>query len=112
MTNLTISLNEDTVRRLRKYVQERYNSKKGALSGVIEESIKETLDSFFVESNSAASQIFRAVKDNETLAEGATLNELATKLRKMKIDPRSVRIQSSRTLAPVARAGLRGRITS
>lgn len=110
MTNLTISLSEETVKRLRKYVRERYNSKKGALSGVIEESLRETLDSFSVENNSKT-EIFRAVKDNTTLAEGATLNELASKLRKMKIDPRSVRIQSSRTLAPVVRAGLRGRST-
>lgn len=88
----------------------RYNSKKGALSGVIEESLRKTLDWITAENN-LARETFGAVKHDKMIAEATTLSDLASKLKKMSVDPRPMRIYSSRNLAQVARAGLRGRIT-
>lgn len=106
MVNVTISLSEETVQRLRKAVRELYSGKKGALSGLIEESIREKLD---VSEMSSPSRSFKAMKGNRVIAEGENLDNLATKLKEMKVDPRSARIISSEKLAPIVRAGLRGR---
>ena len=106
MVNLTISLSEDTVRRLRKIVQETYGGKKGAISGLIEDSLRERLEELGMP---RPSQIFYAKRNDRVLAEAETLDELALKLRKLDVDPRSVRIASSRKLSPTVRTGIRGR---
>ena len=73
---------------------------------MIEESIRERLEQFdAVESE----ETFRAVRGERLVSEAASLDELATKLEKLNVDPRSVRIVSSKKLSPVVRAGLRGR---
>ncbi|MFI5421272.1 MAG: ribbon-helix-helix domain-containing protein [Nitrososphaerales archaeon] len=106
MTNLTISLSDETVQRLRKMVREKYGNKKGALSGLIEESVREKLDAVEMPQSS---EIFEAVKGDRVIADADALDNLASKLKKMNVDPRSVRIISSKKLAPIARTGLRGR---
>ena len=106
MVNLTISLSDETVRRLRKTVRDRYGNKKGALSGLIEESLREKFDSF---ETPRPSQTFKAMKGDGTIAEAENLDDLASKLRKMNVDPGSVRIISSKKLAPIVSTGLRGR---
>ena len=106
MVNLTVSLSEETVQRLRKTVRDRYGGKKGALSGLIEESVRERLEELDVK---MPPQTFRALKGDRVLAEASDLDDLAAKLEKMEVNPRSVRIVSSKRLAPVVRAGLRGR---
>ena len=108
VVNLTISLSEETVRRLRRTVRDRYGSRRGAISGLMEEALVDALDR--LETPSEAER-FRAVRGSEVLAEARDLDELADKLRRMKIDARSVRILSSRYLSPVARAGFRARKT-
>ncbi|MCL5067637.1 MAG: hypothetical protein M1368_04710 [Thaumarchaeota archaeon] len=108
MVNLTISLSDETIRRLRKTVRDRYAGKKGAISNLIEESLREKLDSFDMP---RPSQTFKAMKDGRTIAEAVDLDTLARKLDQMNVDPRSVRITSSRKLAPIVRTGLRGRET-
>jgi AbrB family looped-hinge helix DNA binding protein len=50
---------------------------------------------------------FRALKGDKTVAEADNLAQLASKLRGLKVDARSVRILSSTPLPSVARAGLR-----
>ncbi len=107
MVNLTISLSDETVRKLRKAVHERYADKKGALSGIIEESVRERLEAFEAPQ---VPQTFKALKGNRTIAESSDLDGLAKKLEEMKINPRSVRIVSSRKLAPVVKMGLRSSI--
>jgi len=107
MVNLTISLSEETDQRLRKAIKERYRNKKGALSGVIEESLKQRLDSLDAPETT---QTFKAMKNNRTLAKAESLDSLARKLRVANIDPRSVRIGSTRKLPPIARIGPRRRI--
>lgn len=104
MVNLTISLSEETVQKLRKTVRERYGNRKGAISGMIEESLKQKLDSFELPQSS---QTFKAVKSNRVVAEAENLDTLAKRLREINVDPRSVRILSSRKLAPIARTGPR-----
>ena len=106
MVNLTISLSEETIRKLRKTVKTRYGGRKGAVSGLIEESIRERLEEF---ESLQSEETFRAVKGDRLVSEAASLDELATNLEKMNVDPRSVRIVSSKKLEPIVRAGLRGR---
>jgi metal-responsive CopG/Arc/MetJ family transcriptional regulator len=105
MTNLTISLSDEIVQKLRQTVKERYGNRKGAISGLIEESLKERIDAL---QSSKASQTFRALKDNNTVvAEAVNLKNLVVKLKQKGIDPRSVRIESSRGLPSRARLGPR-----
>ena len=106
MVNLTISLSDEILKKIRKTVRERYGDKKGALSGLIEESVREKLDTFDAHQSL---QTFRAMKGGRVIAESENLSTLAMRLREMKIDPRSVIIVSSRKIPRVARTGLRGR---
>jgi hypothetical protein len=106
MVNLTISLSRETVEKLRKIVRERYGGKKGALSGLIEESVRERLDVLEI---AQSQQSFKAVKGDQVLVEADSLENLAARLEKMNVDPRSVRIVSSKKLAQIVRAGVRGR---
>jgi hypothetical protein len=55
------------------------------------------------------SRSFYAKRGDRVIAEAEGPDKLAAKLRKMNIDPRSVRISSSKKLAPIVRTGLRGR---
>ncbi|MDH2900816.1 MAG: hypothetical protein PXY39_07565 [archaeon] len=107
MVNLTISLSDETIHKLRKTVRERYGNRRGALSGLIEESLRQKLDVF---EPSGPSQTFKALKNNHVLAEAENLHTLAKKLKELDVNPRSVRIVSSRKLAPIARTGARGRV--
>ncbi len=108
MVNLTISLSEETVRKLRRTIRNRYGSRRGALSGLVEEAVLEALGRF---ETPAPRETFRAVKDDKVLAEADDLDHLASKLRKLNVDARSVRILSSSYLPAVARAGFRARKT-
>lgn len=106
MVNLTISLSDETVRKLRRTVRDRYGNKKGAISGLIEESLRERLEML---DTPQPSQTFKASKNNQVVAEAENLENLANRLEELKVDPRTVRIVSSRKLAPTVRTGLRGR---
>jgi hypothetical protein len=106
MPNFTIVLSENTARRLRKVVAERYGSKKGALSTLIEQGVKDVLDRL---DTPRLLETFRAVRNGKTVAEGDSLESLARSLRQAKVDPRRVQIVSTRPLVPIARAGLRAR---
>ena len=106
MVNLTVSLPEDTVQRLRRVVKVRYKSERGALSGVIDDALRDLLDRMEA---SEPPQLFRALQDDRIIAQADTLATLAAELKRIRRDPRAVRILSSRPLRPVARAGLRAR---
>lgn len=106
MVNLTISLSDETIQKLRRAVRERYGDKKGALSGLIEDSVREKLDEFDVVSSA---QSFKAMKGDRAIAEADSLSNLAAMLEKMSVNPRSVRIVSSKKLETVVRSGIRGR---
>jgi hypothetical protein len=106
VVNLTISLSEETVRKLRRTIRDRYGSRRGALSGLVEEALLQTLERFEIPT---ARDRFRAVKDDKVLAEADSLDDLASKLRKLNVDARTVRILSSSYLPAVARAGFRAK---
>jgi hypothetical protein len=108
VVNLTISLSEETVTKLRRTIRNRYGSRRGALSGLVEEAVLEALGRL---ETPAQRETFRALKDERLLAEADDLDHLASKLRKLNVDPRSVRILSSSYLPVVARAGFRARKT-
>ena len=80
----------------------------GALSGLVEEAILETLGRF---ETTGPSETFRAVKDGKVLAEADNLDHLALKLKKLNVNARSVRILSSSYLPAIARAGFGARKT-
>jgi hypothetical protein len=106
MVNITISLSEDTMTRLRKAVHEHYDNRKGAISGLVEESLREKLQDI---DRPRTTQTFKALRNNRLVAEAEDLNSLAKKLEQLKVDPRSVRVLSSKKLSPVVRLGPRGR---
>lgn len=105
MVNITISLPEQTVRRLRRTVREPYGGRKGALSGFI----KEAIDGPFESLQAEPPRTYRATDKERMIAEGSSLEELASKLKELGIDPRSVRIISSTKIGSLARAGFRAR---
>jgi len=108
VVNVTISLPEETVKKLRNAVRELYGGRRGALSGLVAEAIEDRIDALKA---ARPSPRFVALKDGLNVAEGRSLDELASKLRALNVDPRAVRIVSSQPPGQVARAGLRGRKT-
>jgi hypothetical protein len=106
MVNLTVSMSSETLTKLRKAIKERYGSRRGALSGLVEEAVLEALGRF---ETPTQTQRFRALKGDTVVAEADSLKLLASRLKNLKLDPRSVGIISSVHLAPVARAGFRSR---
>jgi Arc/MetJ-type ribon-helix-helix transcriptional regulator len=108
MVNVTVSLPEDVVRRLRRTVKDRYGGRKGALSGLVREALEERIGS--LETSTPASR-FKALDGGREVAEGASLDELASKLREGGVDPRTVRIVSTTPVRQTVRAGLRGKRT-
>ncbi|MEM1946627.1 MAG: hypothetical protein QW614_03030 [Candidatus Caldarchaeum sp.] len=106
MVNLTVSLSREVLMRLRRVVKQRYGSRRGALSGLVEEALTELLDRL---EHPPPSQTYRAYKAERLVAEAENLEQLSQELKKLEVDPRSVRIISSTKLKAVARAGLRAR---
>jgi hypothetical protein len=106
MPNVTIVLSDATARQLRKLVSERYGSRKGALSGLVEQAVRDLLDRLEAPRPAVT---FRALRNGQTVAQGASLEVLAESLRKAGLDPRRVQIVSTQALSPVASAGLRAR---
>lgn len=106
MVKLTVSLPEETLKKLRKAVKEKYGGKKGALSGLVQDAVLGHLEALQV---AKPSQRFRAVRGDETVAEGKTIQDLAIRLREIHLDTRSVKIISLPSVSPVARAGFRAR---
>lgn len=96
------------MRKLRQTVRDRYGSRQGALSGLVEEAILEALGRF---ESPKAKERFRALKGGTVIAEADDLDELALLLRGMKVNLRSVRILSSSYLPALVRAGFRARKT-
>ncbi|MDE1854274.1 MAG: hypothetical protein KGI38_11095 [Thaumarchaeota archaeon] len=103
MTNITFSLPAKTIRRLRRRAADT-GRKKGVISELVDEAIASYLDAL---ESSAEGQTFTALKGERPVAEGKSLQELASALRARGVDPRSVRIVSSEPLEPVGHMGLR-----
>lgn len=105
LVNVTFSLPEDTVRRLRKAAQAQGKGRKGAISEMVGAAIEEHLA--MVEARVTGEQ-FRAVKEGRELARAPSLRKLAAELRALGVDPRDVIVLGTTPLEPVVRTGLRG----
>jgi len=103
LVNVTFSLPDETVRRLREAAR-RAGRSKGAISELVDAALREHL--LDVESR-AKREEFRAMRGKEVLARAGSLRELASLLERRKIDPREVLIVSSTPLEPTVRTGLR-----
>jgi predicted DNA-binding protein len=103
LVNVTFSLPDETVKRLRE-VARRTGKSKGAISELVDAALKEHLRDIDSRTNH---EEFRAMRGNQTLARAGSLRELASLLQKRKIDPRDVLIVSSHLLEPSVRTGPR-----
>jgi hypothetical protein len=105
MTNITFSLPERTVKRLRKKASES-GGRKGSISGIVDEALSTYLDAL---EESARVETFTATRGEEVVAQAGSLKELAAALREKKVDWRSVLITSSLPLEPSGHLGIRVR---
>ncbi|MDG6985117.1 MAG: hypothetical protein JRM73_00015 [Nitrososphaerota archaeon] len=103
MTNVTFSLPERTVKRLRRQAAES-GGRKGAISEIVDSALTAYLDSA---EEARRGETFAAKRGEEVVAEAGTLKDLADALKRKGIDWRSVRIVSSEPLEPVVHFGLR-----
>jgi predicted DNA-binding protein len=103
LVNVTFSLPDETVKRLREAAR-RTGRSKGAISELVDAAVREHLRD--IESRTNREE-FRAVRGSQALARAGSLRELASLLEKRKIDPRKVLIVSSIPLEPTVRTGLR-----
>lgn len=103
-----MSIDDEVEKRLRRIAEMLYGSSRGGLSKVIENA----LESYFaaLERSSGASRVsFKALKGGTVVAEADSLEELARVLRDRGIEPRGLRIVSSRPVKPVVHGGYRVR---
>lgn len=102
--NVTFSLPEETVKRLREVARRTGESRKGAISEFVDAAIREHLRE--VESKLRHEE-FWAVRGKDVLVAAGSLKELASALEKRAINPRDVTIMSSFPLEPSVKTGLR-----
>ena len=107
MVNVTFSLPDETVKKLREAARRAGGARKGAISELVDIAVREHLKE--VESRTKHEE-FRAMRGNEVVAEAVSLRELASALERRGIDPREVLILSSSPLEPSVRTGLRRRV--
>ena len=105
MVNVTFSLPEDTVKRLRRAAVVNGRRRKGAISELVDAAIQEHLA--LVEARTSE-EGFRALKGGAVVARAPTLRRLAAELEGLDLDPRDVIIESSAPPPRTVRTGLRG----
>ncbi|MEM2275854.1 MAG: hypothetical protein QXN75_04510 [Thermoproteota archaeon] len=106
MGTITISLSDEIEKKLRDIAKHLYGSSRGGMSKVIENA----LTSYFAILNKATEgdkTVFKAFKGNNVVAEANTLGELAAILKSKGIEPRGIRIISTKPVKPVIRGGYR-----
>jgi len=64
-----------------------------------------------LEGSSNDKTIFKALKEGKVMAEASSLDELASILKSKNIDPRGLRIVSTKPVKPVVRGGYRMKST-
>ncbi len=103
---ITVSLDDDIEKKLRDFVKRMHGSRKGGISKVIERALENYFALIDKPINSGKIS-FKALKDDTIVAEANTLDELASVLRKKGIEPRGLRIVSSKPIRPVVHGGYR-----
>jgi len=104
MVNVTFSLDEGTVRRLRRAAKTVGGGRKGAISEIVESALSERLREIESRENQ---EEFVATLNHKEVAKALSLRELATQLQALGLDPRETTITSTAPLEPVGRVGLR-----
>jgi hypothetical protein len=104
LVNVTFSLPDETVKKLREAARNAGGRRKGAISEIVDAAVKEHLK--LVDSR-VKQEEFRALRGDQVLARAGSLRELASMLERRKINPREVLIVSSSPLEPSVRTGLR-----
>ena len=104
LVNVTFSLPEETVRRLRDAARRTGKARKGSISELVDAAVNEHLRDL---ESKIEHEEFRAVRGDQTVARAGSLRELTAALERRKIDPRGVLIVSSRPLEPSVRTGPR-----
>jgi hypothetical protein len=104
LVNVTFSLPDATVKKLREAARHAGGRRKGAISEIVDAAVNEHLK--LVDSR-VKQEEFRALRGDKVLARAGSLRELASTLESRKIDPREVLIVSSSPLEPSVRTGLR-----
>jgi len=105
MTNITFSLPEKTVKRLRRRAAEG-GGRKGTISEMVDAALTTYLDAA---DSSAMGEVFTAKKGDEIVAQAKSLKALSDELGAKGIDWRRVIILSNRPLEPAGHLGLRVR---
>jgi predicted DNA-binding protein len=106
LVNVTFSLPDETVKRLREVARRTGRPRKGAISALVDAALNEHLRD--VESK-VRHEEFSALRGDRTVVKAGSLRELAAILESQKIDPRGVLIVSSYPLEPSVRTGPRRR---
>jgi len=104
LVNVTFSLPDDTVKRLREAARHGGRRRKGAISEIVDAAVRQHL--LDVESKGKEEE-FRALRGDKVVARAGSLRELASMLERRKINPREVLVVSSSPLEPSVRTGLR-----
>lgn len=104
LVNVTFSLPEETMKKLREVARRTGGPKKGAISELVDAALKAHLQE--IEARSVR-QEFRASRGDRVVAKAGTLRELALLLEKRGISPRDVMIESSTPLPASTKTGLR-----
>lgn len=96
------------MKNLREAARRAGGSRKGAISELVNTAIQEHLKEV---GSKARHEEFRAVRGDEVLARAGSLRELASALKRRRVDPRKVLILSTSPLEPSVRTGLRREVT-
>jgi hypothetical protein len=103
---LTISLDDEVEKKLREVALRLHGARKGSLSNVIESALKNYFN-LLDKAVGSGEVLFKAFKGDALVAEAHTLDELAEVLKKKGVEPRGLRIVSSKPIGSSARAGYR-----
>ncbi len=110
MGTITISLSNDIEKKLRNIVKRLHGSSKGGMSKVIEDALTNYF-AILEKSMDEDKTIFKALRGEDIVAEASTLEELASILKSKGIEPRGLRIVSTKPVKPVVHGGYRMRPT-
>ena len=88
MGTITVKISDEAERILRRKAAQLYGTRKGALSRAVEEAILHWASP----RSSTENRVYRAYRGEELVAEAATLEELAERLRELAVPPRGLRI--------------------
>lgn len=107
MANVTFSLPDETVRRLRKAARADGKGRKGAIPERVDAAVREHPAAAEA---GAEREEFRALRGGKGAARATSLRELASELERLGVGPRDALIESSAPLPSMVRTGPRGHL--